>query len=88
MRTLAPVLRLGTGVEYRLPIEFPLIATFYVNYMQGYLDMGLIEVSNTLPENPAASTITYKGSGWSVDLGVKIPFKRGKGPCDGLPERE
>jgi hypothetical protein len=88
LRTLAPVLRLGTGVEYRLPTEFPLIATFYVNYMQGYLDMGLVEVTNSLPENPAASTITYQGSGWSVDLGVKIPFKRGRGPCDGLPERE
>jgi hypothetical protein len=85
---VAPVLRLGTGVEYRLPMEFPLIATLYVNYMQGYMDMGLIEVTNSLPENPTASTITYKGSGWSVDLGVKIPFKRGQGPCDGLPERE
>jgi len=85
---VAPVLRLGTGVEYRLPMEFPLIATLYVNYMQGYMDMGLIEVTNSLPENPTASTITYQGSGWSVDLGVKIPFKRGKGPCDGLPERE
>lgn len=85
---VAPVLRLGTGVEYRLPIEFPLIATFYVNYMQGILDMGLIEVTNSFTENPTASSITYKGSAWSVDLGVKIPFKRGKGPCDGLPERE
>jgi hypothetical protein len=88
VRKLAPVLRLGTGVEYRLPMEFPLIATFYVNYMQGFLDTGLIEVTNSIPENPTASNITYQGSGWSVDLGVKIPFKRGRGPCDGLPERE
>jgi hypothetical protein len=88
VRKIAPVLRLGTGVEYRLPMEFPLIATFYVNYMQGYLDMGRIEVSNSLPEIPEASNISYQGSGWSVDLGVKIPFKRGQGPCDGLPERE
>lgn len=88
VRKIAPVVRLGTGVEYRIPMEFPIIATFYVNYMQGYLDTGLIEVTNSLPENPTASTITYRGSGWSVDLGVKIPFKRGKGPCDGLPERE
>jgi hypothetical protein len=88
VQKVAPVLRLGTGVEYRLPMEFPLIATLYVNYMQGYMDMGLIEVTNSLPEIPAPSTITYNGSGWSVDLGVKIPFKRGKGPCDGLPERE
>ena len=88
VRKLAPVLRMGTGVEYRLPMEFPLIATFYVNYMQGYLDMGRIEVTNSFPEIPEVSTITYQGSGWSVDLGVKIPFKRGQGPCDGLPERE
>ena len=88
VRNLAPVLRLGTGVEYRLPMEFPLIATFYVNYMQGFLDTGLIEVTNSIPENPTASNLTYQGSGWSVDLGVKIPFKRGRGPCDGLPERE
>lgn len=88
VRKLGPALRLGSGVEYRLPTDFPLIATFYVNYMQGYLDMGRIEVTNSFPEIPEASTITYRGSGWSVDLGVKIPFKRGQGPCDGLPERE
>jgi len=88
VRKVAPVLRLGTGVEYRLPVEFPLIATFYVNYMQGYLDAGQIDVINSLAESPEVSSIAYQGSGWSVDLGVKIPFKRGQGPCDGLPERE
>ena len=84
----APVLRLGTGVEYKLPIEFPLIATFYMNYMQGYMDVGQIDVTNTLPEAPAISTVTYQGSGWSVDLGVKIPFRLGGAHCGQLPVRE
>jgi len=84
----APVLRLGTGAEYRLPMEFPLIVTLYVNYMQGFLEMGRIEVTNSLAETPAASTISYTGSGISVDLGVKIPFRFGRGRCGQLPERE
>lgn len=88
VNNFAPVLRLGTGVEYKLPIEFPLIATLYVNYMQGFLDVGLIEVTNSFPELPGESTIAYRGSGWSIDLGVKIPFKFGGGQCGALPERE
>jgi hypothetical protein len=88
VHSFAPLLRLGTGVEYKLPLKFPLIATLYLNYMQGYMDVGLIEVSNTVPETPPASTITYQGSGWSVDLGVKIPFRFGSGKCGQLPERE
>ena len=88
VHNFAPVLRLGTGVEYKLPIEFPLIATLYLNYMQGYLDVGQIEITNTIPDVPAVSEITYTGSGWSVDLGVKIPFKLGGSRCGTLPERE
>lgn len=88
IRSLAPLLRLGTGVEYKLPMKFPLIATLYLNYMQGYMDVGKIDVTNTLPENPTVSGITYQGSGWSVDLGVKIPFRFGGAPCGQLPSRE
>ncbi|MCD4709534.1 MAG: hypothetical protein K8R52_01700 [Bacteroidales bacterium] len=89
VKRFAPVLRLGTGIEYALPIEFPLIATLYLNYMQGYRDVGQIEVSNTIPETPPLSTITYNGTGWSVDLGVKIPFYLGdRGKCGKLPEKE
>lgn len=85
---LLPVLRLGTGVEYALPMEFPLIATLYVNYMQGFTNADEIEVSNSLPETPPVSTISYEGSGWSVDLGVKIPFRLGNnGNCGKLPDR-
>ena len=82
-----PVLRLGTGVEYKLPMEFPLIATLYVNYMQGFMDTGQIEVSGSIPETPPITTIAYKGSGWSLDLGVKIPFQFGGGKCGQLPQR-
>ncbi len=86
--SFAPMLRLGTGVEYRLPIRFPLLATLYLNYMQGFMDVGQIDVTNTLPEAPPVSGITYQGSGWSVDLGVKIPFRLGGAQCGQLPERE
>jgi len=86
---IAPLLRVGTGVEYKLPTEFPLIVTLYLNYMQGYRAMAQIEVSNTLPETPSPSTLTYRGSGWSVDLGIKIPFRFGDGGnCGKLPERK
>jgi hypothetical protein len=89
VHNFAPLLRLGTGIEYKLPLEFPLIATLYLNYMQGYMDVGLIDVTNTVPdETPPVSTITYQGSGWSVDLGIKIPFRFGSGNCGQLPERE
>lgn len=89
VRNFAPVLRLGTGIEYKLPMEFPLIATLYVNYMQGFNTIGEIEVSNTIPETPPVSAINYSGTGWSVDLGVKIPFSMGnRGNCGKLPERE
>lgn len=87
VKNLAPLIRLGTGVEYRLPTRFPLIATLYVNYLQGYMDLEQIRVSNTLPESPVPSTITYRGSGWSADLGIKIPFRLGGAICGQLPER-
>lgn len=88
VHSFAPVLRLGTGVEYRLPMEYPLIATLYLNYMQGYMDVGKIDITNTLPEIPSVSTVRYRGSGWSVELGVKVPFRFGSGNCGQLPERE
>lgn len=88
-RRMVPLLRLGGGVEYLLPLQFPLIATLYLNYMHGYMETGQIDVSNTVPESPAISSIAYNGTGWSLDLGVKIPFKiGGKVKCGALPKRE
>ena len=84
----APVIRLGTGLEYTLPLEFPLIATLYLNYMHGLMDTGQIEITGSIPETPAITTIAYRGSGWSLDLGVKIPFRFGGGKCGELPARE
>jgi len=88
VRNFAPLLRLGTGIEYALPMEFPLIATLYVNYMQGFYPIGEMEVSNTIPGTPPVSAINYSGTGWSVDLGVKIPFSMGdRSKCGKLPQR-
>jgi hypothetical protein len=85
---LRPLLRLGTGLEYRLPLDFPLITTFYVNYMHGFVSADDIFVSNSLPETPGESRISYNGSGWSVDLGVKVPLRFGRrGAGEDLPER-
>jgi hypothetical protein len=87
LRNLAPALRLGTGFEYVLPTKFPLIATLYVNYMQGFLDMGQIAVTNTLPETPSVTNLTYNGSGWSAEWGIKVPFRlEGTNRCGQLPE--
>lgn len=87
VRSVAPMLRFGTGVEYKLPTDFPLIATLYVNYMQGYMDMGQIEITNTVAETPPISSVNYDGSGWSVDIGIKVPFRFGDGGrCGQLPE--
>lgn len=69
-----PLLRLGTGVEFKLPMEFPLIATLYFNYMQGIFSADVIQLSNSTGDAPY---ISYKGSGWSLDAGIKIPFTFG-----------
>ncbi len=88
VRTMAPALRLGTGVEYSLPLQFPLIATLNLNYMHGFISINEIRVTHTLPDAPALSSIRYNGTGWSIDLGVKIPFRPGtKRICEPLPEK-
>lgn len=76
---LIPIMRIGTGVEYSLPTEFPLIATLYVNYMHGFASTDEIHISNSVGESPSLSTVSYNGSGWSLDLGIKVPFRFGKG---------
>jgi hypothetical protein len=87
---IRPLLRMGAGVEYRLPIKLPLITTFYANYMHGFSSTDQIDVTNNLPdETPSTSTINYNGSGWSLNIGVKLPFRFGdKGICEDLPTRE
>jgi len=85
---LVPMLRLGVGAEYLLPTRFALFATLYVNYLQGIMNVNQTEVSTSIPHQPEYSTLDYQGSGWSVNLGVKLPFRfDSKGIC-GLPPKK
>lgn len=84
---IRPLMRLGTGVEYELPTRFPLIATLMVNYMHGFVSADEIRITNTLPESPAEGVISYNGSGWSLEVGIRIPLSFGrKGQSVTLPE--
>jgi len=69
-----PLMRLGLGAEYKLPMDFPLIATLYLNHHKGFFTTDQLAVSTSLNEVPEQSTITYFGSGWSLDIGVKVPM--------------
>jgi len=85
---LRPVMRIGTGIEYSLPTKLLLIATLYVNYMHGFISTEEILITNTLPESPSDNMVSYNGSGWSLDLGIKIPFRFGdSGVCGIRPEK-
>lgn len=85
---LRPVLRLGGGLEYRLPLGLPLTATLYVNYMHGFVSAEELTLTTSLPEVPGESRVSYNGGGWSIDLGIKLPLRFGKeGICVPLPER-
>lgn len=83
-----PAMRIGTGVEYSLPTKLLLIATLYVNYMHGFMATDQILVTNGVPETPNTHSVIYQGSGWSLDVGIKIPFRFDKGLCGIWPERE
>jgi hypothetical protein len=84
-----PVLRTGTGLEYRIHMKFPLIATLYFNYLQGFSSTETITLSSTIPEGRGNGVLSYQGTGWSIDLGIKIPFVFGEGGiCAPPPERE
>ncbi|MEN8157855.1 MAG: hypothetical protein ABFS10_12970 [Bacteroidota bacterium] len=67
-----PLLRMGAGMEYRLPIDLPLFLTGYINYMQGFMAVEQVMVTTSVPGG--TTSLVYQGSGWSVDLGIKIPF--------------
>ncbi len=69
-----PLLRLGTGVEYLLPISLPMYFTAYVNYMQGFMAAERLEVSAELAGGPTGGTLEYHGSAWSFEVGIKIPM--------------
>lgn len=74
LSSVIPLLRLGTGVEYLLPMKFPMYVTGYINYMQGFLAAEQLDVSSSLATGASSAQIQYHGSGWSFDVGVKIPM--------------
>jgi hypothetical protein len=79
-----PVMRIGTGVEYTLPTSPQLITTLYLNYMHGFMTTDQILVTSTAGDG----VVGYHGSGWSLDVGIKFPFKFGdKGLCGIRPEK-
>ncbi len=88
IRQYVPVLRFGAGIEYVLPMDFPMIATCYLSYLNGFLSTDELVVVNDFPEQPSENRIHYKGSGWSLDIGIRIPLRFSKkGICEDLPER-
>jgi hypothetical protein len=83
---IIPVLRLGAGLEYRLPVKFPLFITGYFSYMQGFMAAEQADIVIAAAENPGLGNLVYNGSGWVVDLGVKIPLTfRDHDNCVKLP---
>ena len=84
-------LKAGLGVEYILPINFPLIVTFYADYTHGYIKIDEIALTTSFvefAEAPSQSYISCYGSGWNLSLGLKIPFiitPKGTNKCGRLP---
>jgi hypothetical protein len=74
LSSLRPLLRLGTGVEYLLPMKFPMYATAYINYMQGFMAVEELDVSSSLVGGTSRASLLYHGNGWSFDVGIKIPM--------------
>jgi len=82
------LLRFSAGLEYRFRIRFPLVVTAEVAYGHGLAPIDQTVVSTSVPEVPEISMITYNGTGWRADLGIKIPVKlgqKGKSKCGSLP---
>ncbi|MCP4314192.1 MAG: hypothetical protein GY790_23310 [Bacteroidetes bacterium] len=74
LSSFRPLLRMGTGVEYLLPMEFPIYVTGYINYMQGFMAAEEVSVTSTLSGGATTGVLAYHGSGWSFDVGIKIPM--------------
>lgn len=69
-----PLLRLGIGAEYLLPIEFPMYLTGYINYMQGFMAAERVDITANLAGGPTVGSLEYHGSGWNISFGIKIPM--------------
>jgi hypothetical protein len=81
------LLRTGIGIEYDIPIRFPLTATCNLNYSQGLRNIDQILITTSISENPETSVIKYDGSGWMASLGLRIPILLGKDnrKCGAMP---
>lgn len=74
LSSIRPLLRIGAGVEYLLPIKLPMYFTAYVNYMQGFMAAERLEVSAELAGGTSTGSLEYHGNAWSFDVGIKIPM--------------
>jgi hypothetical protein len=81
------MLKAGIGGEYRIPIGFPLYATAALEYNHGLKEIDEIQVSTSMNETPAVSTVKYLGSGWNFSIGARIPILLGKDnrKCGAVP---
>ncbi|MEX0987601.1 MAG: hypothetical protein WD052_09005 [Bacteroidales bacterium] len=81
--------RAGIGLEYDIPTPFPLLVTFNVIYSHGLTVIDQMNVSTSIPESPAESTISYNGTGWNTTFGVRIPIVLGaeNRKCGAMPMR-
>ena len=72
--SIRPLLRVGVGAEYLLPIKLPMYLTAYLNYRQGFMAAEELRVSSSLASGETSGTLAYHGSAWSFDVGVKVPM--------------
>ena len=81
--------RAGLGVEYDLPVKIHMLATFNLTYSHGLRTIDVTEVTTSVNETPAISTIGYDGGGWNASVGVRFPMLLGKENrrCGALPQR-
>jgi hypothetical protein len=81
--------RAGLGVEYDIPVKIHMLATFNLSYSYGLRTIDVTEVTTSVNETPATSTIGYSGSGWNASVGVRFPMLLGKENrrCGALPQR-
>ena len=84
---LGVLLKAGVGAEYRLPFRFPLVATLYLTYTHGVSEVERTDLTTSLAEEPAFSKLTYRGTGWNLAAGIKVPIELGKSRKCGAEQR-
>ena len=84
---LGVLLKAGVGAEYRLPFRFPLVATLYLTYNHGISEVERTDLTTSPDEQPAVSNLTYRGTGWNLAAGIKVPFELGKSRNCGAEQR-